>query len=130
MRFIHAVACGLVGAAAVVCTGCKGSGPSFANTSGDAIRVQAHFDSEPFNGVDWLPVGTGEVFRDPFEQQLVDITVEAHGQLFHLNAEQVSNARRDVVVRKQIWLFDGKAICMLTVHEYGAKQIPRCAASE
>jgi hypothetical protein len=129
MRYIHAIACGLVGAAAIVCTGCKGSGPSFANASGDVIRLQAHFDSEPFNGFDWLPLRAGEVFRDPSEQQLVDIAVEAHGQLFHLNAEQVSKARRDVVVRKQIWLFDGEAICMLTVQEYGAKQAPRCAAS-
>ena len=130
MRYIHAIACGLVGVAAIVCTGCKGSGPSFANMSGDVIRVQAHFESEPFNGFDGVPLRAGEVFRDPFEQQLAEITVEAHGQLFHLNAEQASKARRDVAVFKQVWLFDGKAICMLTVQEHGAMQIPQCAASK
>jgi len=130
MRYIHAIACGLVGVAAIVCTGCKGSGPSFANMSGDVIRVQAHFESEPFNGFDGVLLRAGEVFRDPFEQQLAEITVEAHGQLFHLDAEQVSKARRDVAVFKQVWLFDGKAICMLTVQEHGAMQIPQCAASK
>lgn len=130
MRYVSALSWALVGAAAVICAGCKDAGPSFANTAGEVIRVQAHFDSQPFRGVDWLPLQPGDVFRDPFEHQLVDITVEAHGQLFHLNADQVSKARRDVVMRKQIWLFDGEAICMVTVQEYEPKQIRQCAASK
>jgi hypothetical protein len=131
MRCARVSGIGLACAVAVVCAGCTDAGPSFANSAEEVVRVHATFDSgPPGHAGSGLNLNPGEVFRDPVEQQLLEITVEAHGQQFHLSADEVLKARRDEAAGKQMWLFDGTSICMLTVQRYQSTQRNRCEISK
>lgn len=120
---------GLASAAAVVATGCtEVAGPSFANLSKEEVRVTATFDVPPEQTLRGMQIAPGTTFRDPFDQQLVSLVVEAHGQTFELGPDAVLKARGSMDKRDQLWIFDGRAICVTTVQGIDAIKQDGCDA--
>lgn len=130
MRIDQAALLGLASAAAVAAMACtEVRGPSFSNLSNEAVRVSATFDVPPEQTVRDLQIDPGTTFRDPFDQQLVSLTVQAHGRKFELDADAVLKARGSLDKRDQFWVFDGSAICVTTVKGIDAIKREGCGTA-
>jgi len=101
-------------------------GPTISNSSATAIDLSVTSEGKT---VLWLRAfPAGQLFGTPDDLRVTSFSVTAGERRFELGAEEYAAQAKGLSLKKQLWIFDGRRVCVrstrLLQSEY--KTLPTC----
>jgi hypothetical protein len=101
-------------------------GPTISNSSATAIDLHVTGDGEAALLLRSYPAG--QLFGTPEDLRVTSFFVTAGERRFELGAEEYAAQSKGLPLKKQLWIFDGKRVCVRSTSQlqFEYKTLPTC----
>jgi hypothetical protein len=101
-------------------------GPTISNSSATAIDLSVTSEGKTVLLLRAFPAG--QLFGTPDDLRVTSFSVTAGERRFELGAEEYAAQAKGLSLKKQLWIFDGRGVCVRSTSllQSGYKTLPTC----